>query len=191
MAESLVAPFNDDPTLPCRAPDANPEDWFAEGTGKVLAESRAVTACSKCHRRTECLLWALRTGQVQFGVLAGLTPRQRRKAKSRVVTQPEPPQMEPVPFGWTKGGSPNPDRTRRIVAAARRFVAGAGTKVRCAAEADVNAALVGEAGVVLRTDPDLLDAVEAGRLPLARAYEYAVALRRWAERASGESEAAA
>ncbi len=190
---SLLAPFNADRTLPCRRADADPEDWFPESPS-YAARARAVKLCEECPRRAECLLWSLRTRQFEHGILAGFTPRERREMHARPSRlKPDRPTRKPVAFGWTKGAHPaNPQVTRAVVAAARRFVAGVGSRGECAARFRVPPARVGAAATVLRVDPDLLSEVEQGWVPLDRAYRYAVAVQRWVRQLStAESEVAA
>lgn len=53
--------------------------WFAEDQGEVKA---AVAVCKGCPVREECLTWAIENGE-RFGVLGGMTERQRKAERSK------------------------------------------------------------------------------------------------------------
>ncbi|MFF1358700.1 WhiB family transcriptional regulator [Streptomyces sp. NPDC058297] len=61
-----------------------PELFFPSGnsTAADVQERRAKEICGNCRVRTQCLEWALETGQ-DFGVLGGLTDRERRELHGR------------------------------------------------------------------------------------------------------------
>lgn len=66
----------------------HPEDWThdeprttetdAEREARHARQAKAQAVCeTQCPVRSQCLEWALRTGQ-EYGILGGLTARQRR-----------------------------------------------------------------------------------------------------------------
>lgn len=60
---------------PCRADDADPDDWF-DGTGVAIA--RALRGCLACPLRTECLSWALdHPAWTTHGIWGATTPERR------------------------------------------------------------------------------------------------------------------
>jgi WhiB family transcriptional regulator, redox-sensing transcriptional regulator len=72
--------------------DEDPELFFPIGdehtTGKApsgpvqLQHAEAKTVCRRCPVVTDCLTWAITTGQA-FGVSGGMTPNERRALKRR------------------------------------------------------------------------------------------------------------
>lgn len=78
---------------PCRAADADPEDWHdplrnftltttRPETRHRLAQQRAREMCGPCPVLAECLIWALRNPN-QAGVLGGHTHQARRNLRRR------------------------------------------------------------------------------------------------------------
>lgn len=65
----------EDQDIPCRAVD--PAIMYPEPRGATRAAD-GKRVCGPCPARTECLVWALRTGQ-QFGIWGGFTPGERRR----------------------------------------------------------------------------------------------------------------
>ncbi|MEV2239477.1 WhiB family transcriptional regulator [Micromonospora sp. NPDC049891] len=70
----------------CR--DYDPETWFPVGTsGPALAQTEAAKAvCRRCPVRTECLNWALESGQ-RHGVAGGMTEQEREALIRRGIRQ--------------------------------------------------------------------------------------------------------
>jgi WhiB family redox-sensing transcriptional regulator len=65
-----------------RCKDEDPELFFPVGTaGPALAQIDAAKAvCSRCEVRSECLEWAMTTGQ-DAGVWGGLSEEERRSLR--------------------------------------------------------------------------------------------------------------
>ena len=62
---------------------ADPELFYPESEVHYEAQAQAAKAvCNKCPIITECLNWALVTGD-QHGVLGGMTPQERRVIQRR------------------------------------------------------------------------------------------------------------
>ncbi len=84
-----VPPFMeapDQPPLPCRAADVDP-DWFFHdpdlppGVQELFAE-RAKAVCGRCPYKDPCLAWAVETRQ-DTATWGGRTERERRKDRDR------------------------------------------------------------------------------------------------------------
>ena len=59
---------------PCVAPDIDPEVFFPVGNGGDLLDAQlaeAIAYCTRCPMATECLTWALDSGQ-QYGIWGGV-----------------------------------------------------------------------------------------------------------------------
>lgn len=56
----------------------DPDVFFADRGGSTR---EAKKICSRCPVRTECLQDALDRGDVDYGIIGGLTPRERRRLK--------------------------------------------------------------------------------------------------------------
>jgi len=56
--------------------ETDPELWFPTGGGNGRAGKKI---CGGCPVQAECLQVALETGDVEHGILGGLSPRDRRK----------------------------------------------------------------------------------------------------------------
>ncbi|TDC48851.1 WhiB family transcriptional regulator [Micromonospora sp. KC207] len=59
----------------------DPEAFFPEKGGSTREAKRI---CSRCEVKTECLEWALEIDE-RFGVLGGLSERERRRVKRRAA----------------------------------------------------------------------------------------------------------
>lgn len=65
-----------------RCRDMNPELFFPVGTkGPAIAQiAEAKAVCAKCPVRTECLEWAIESGQ-EYGIFGGMTEDERKAAR--------------------------------------------------------------------------------------------------------------
>lgn len=64
----------------CRDPEIDPELFFPVGDlDSEMAAAKAI--CARCSVISECLGWALRTGQPD-GVWGGTTPLERRRLRT-------------------------------------------------------------------------------------------------------------
>ena len=74
-----------------RCKDEDPELFFPIGTTgpAAIQAQRAKSICSRCQVRSECLEWAMATGQ-EAGVWGGLAEEERRalrRARRRELTR--------------------------------------------------------------------------------------------------------
>src|SRR5260370_26201110 len=80
----------------CR--DEDPELFFPVGnSGPALAQiADAKLVCNRCPVTTDCLTWALDTGQ-DAGVWGGMSEDARRALKRRNARTPAPTGVQPIP----------------------------------------------------------------------------------------------
>ncbi|PRX90679.1 WhiB family transcriptional regulator [Allonocardiopsis opalescens] len=84
------------------ATDREPDDWWDRAACAGLPTSRfypdpedkrriraAKRICAQCPVRAECLNEALALGDIEFGIRAGLPPRERRKLHRQTNPQHE------------------------------------------------------------------------------------------------------
>lgn len=184
-----AADFHNDKTLPCRRVD---RDLFfppPDHTGKTQTEE-AKAVCSPCHRRADCLRWALDTGEVNWGIVAGYTPAERRRLLRRrqvAAARPDPPARVPRPFGWGNAGRLTAAMLRRRFAAAAHYIANGGDTVSDVSDRFGLARTVVQEAVTIRMwAPDLVAAILDGWIPFGVAYTYAQSVCRWAEGGGGQ-----
>lgn len=58
-------------------------DLFFNDDDSVDNTAEAKKICNMCDVKDQCLMWALEVGEQQWGVLGGLSPRQRRKVRKK------------------------------------------------------------------------------------------------------------
>ena len=69
------------PDALCVSDDVDPDWWFAESRGQVMAlEAKAI--CGDCRHRIECAEYAISNG-IKDGIFGGLDPDERRRLKRR------------------------------------------------------------------------------------------------------------
>src|SRR5271156_6627900 len=98
-------------TAVCR--DEDPELFFPVGnSGPALAQiADAKLVCNRCSVTTECLSWALNTGQ-DSGVWGGMSEDERRALKRRNARTKAGPGVGP---GLRNGAAPTNRRGRTVV----------------------------------------------------------------------------
>lgn len=71
--------------------DKDPDAWFPlgddhgnESAAYLRLAEEAKTVCRACPVVSECLAWAVESGQ-GYGVFGGMTPRERRAHKQRLT----------------------------------------------------------------------------------------------------------
>lgn len=75
--------FLADDTAKCVSPAVDPE-WFFDEQQIILGKA----VCETCPLKQACLDWALKSGE-PFGIYGGLTPDERKKLKTRVLSSKE------------------------------------------------------------------------------------------------------
>lgn len=186
------SPLDDDRTVPCRTHD--PEIWFPK-PGQAGAKTRAlaVRLCKEeCPRREACLARALARGDVEHGILGGLTPPERRAllrpAAPAVADLPRP--LPPPRYMRRYGGhEPDPDAARdryaNLFDAARAFLEGEGTRVVVAARFGVSEPRMAQAAAILRWCPDLEADVVEGWVSGRHVHDHAQLVKQWTQARDG------
>ncbi len=176
---SPLAAFHDDERLPCRQADVDPDIFFPVSSRASAADTiKATRLCEWCPRRTECLLWAYRSGADQHGILGGYTFEERQAHLARKAPRPQRPERAEAPFAWPSRYPPNPERLAHLFQAAHAYILRE-ERDAVAAEFEVAPNTLVEAAAVLRWAPDLEDDVTNGWVSLGAAARHAYAVRKW------------
>ena len=97
----------------CR--DDNPETWFPDGEGDVVALS-ALATCVGCPVRAACLTLALELGPAaDYGIWGGVPERQRRKMRRELLRGRQT--GDTAPLAAPAANTPRTPRARRRRAA--------------------------------------------------------------------------
>lgn len=185
---TATVPLHADPNLACRQEGVDPGIFFPpteRGSKDTAAymEARAKRVCRSCLRRADCLRWAIDTGEVTHGIIAGYTPRERtRMLKLAEVRSRRParPTRNPTRWGWSSAVQVDPDRLRRLANAARHVLQHGDPK-QVAADTGLDRGAILEMAAITRWAPDLVQEVLDGWVSTKAAYQYAQQLRLWTE----------
>ncbi len=180
--DPTLPPFDDDPDLACRRLGTDRAVFFPPaGKQGEKATRLAKAICRGCDRRDECLERALDAADVDYGILGGRTPTERRDLLAVRTTRgrrPARPARADVPYGWNHGHRADTDKHRRLFVAVDWYVEHGNTRLTAARYA-VPEYRLQEAIAIRQWTPELVADVLDGWVSWAAAYRHAQEVRRW------------